>query len=211
MRRPAARSGGADRGLGRTGGGRGGRAGVDCCRWPLSAAVLFWTGQAARPAGRPPARKLPTTQEEKANRTLYDKPSSESPPGAGSSGCSDADTHAGDGFGAKLHGRALARGKRDGRQPATANRDRRDHNLNLSSAFSQLREPKGPRPAIPPNRGRPLVTAHARARPLWHGPSADRGSAGMAEDSAGAASTPNGEVRDLMSSWRPHLLTMRDG
>ena len=44
--------------------------------------------------------------------------------------------------------------------------DHRDHNLNLSSAFSQLLEPKGPRPAVPPNRGRPLVTAHARARPL---------------------------------------------
>jgi hypothetical protein len=54
-------------------------------------------------------------------------------------------------------------------------RDLRDHNLNLSSALSQLREPKGPRPAVPPNRRRPLMTAHARARPLRHGPSTDRG------------------------------------
>jgi hypothetical protein len=38
--------------------------------------------------------------------------------------------------------------------------------MKLPSALSQLREPKGPRPAVPPNRGRPLVTAHARARPL---------------------------------------------
>jgi hypothetical protein len=44
--------------------------------------------------------------------------------------------------------------------------DLRDHNLNLPSMLSQLHEPKGPRPAVPPNRGRPLVTAHARARPL---------------------------------------------
>jgi hypothetical protein len=42
----------------------------------------------------------------------------------------------------------------------------RDHNLNLPTALSQLLEPKGPRPVVPPNRGRPLVTAHARARPL---------------------------------------------
>jgi hypothetical protein len=52
----------------------------------------------------------------------------------------------------------------------------RDHNLNLSSALSLLPEPKGPRPAVPPNRERPLVTAYAPARPLRHGPSADRGS-----------------------------------
>src|SRR5918995_6244383 len=38
--------------------------------------------------------------------------------------------------------------------------DLRDHNLNLPSASSQLPEPKGPPPAVPPNRGRPLVTAH---------------------------------------------------
>jgi hypothetical protein len=39
--------------------------------------------------------------------------------------------------------------------------DLRGHNPNLPSALAQLLEPKGPRPAIPPNRGRPLVTAYA--------------------------------------------------
>jgi hypothetical protein len=33
--------------------------------------------------------------------------------------------------------------------------DPRDHNPNLPSTLSQLREPKGPRPAVPPNHGRP--------------------------------------------------------
>ena len=61
--------------------------------------------------------------------------------------------------------------------PSAARRakpDLRDHNLNLPSVLSQLLEPKGPQPAVPPNRGRPLVTAHGRARSLRHGPSADR-------------------------------------
>jgi hypothetical protein len=51
--------------------------------------------------------------------------------------------------------------------------DLRDHNLNLPSALDQLLEPKGPRPAVPPSGGRPLLTADARARPLRRGPSAD--------------------------------------
>jgi hypothetical protein len=54
--------------------------------------------------------------------------------------------------------------------------DLRDHNLNLPSALPQLLEPKGPRPAVPLHHWRPLVTADARAGPLRHGPSADRGS-----------------------------------
>jgi hypothetical protein len=52
--------------------------------------------------------------------------------------------------------------------------DLRDHNPNLGSALAQLREAEGQRPAVSPNRGRLLVTAHARARPLRHGPRADR-------------------------------------
>jgi hypothetical protein len=31
--------------------------------------------------------------------------------------------------------------------------DLRDHNLNLPSALCQLREPKGPQPAVPPTVG----------------------------------------------------------
>jgi hypothetical protein len=63
---------------------------------------------------------------------------------------------------------------RGGVTEGTRTPDLRDHNLNLSSALSQLREPKGPRPAVPPNRWRPLAPAGARTGPLWHGPSADR-------------------------------------
>jgi hypothetical protein len=63
---------------------------------------------------------------------------------------------------------------RGGVTEGTRTPDLRDHNPNLLSALSQLREPKGPRPVIPQNCGRPLVSADARRRPLWHGPSADR-------------------------------------
>jgi hypothetical protein len=54
--------------------------------------------------------------------------------------------------------------------------DLRDHNPNPSTASSQLHDLEGRRPAVPRNRRRPLATADARARPLRHEPSADRGS-----------------------------------
>jgi hypothetical protein len=52
--------------------------------------------------------------------------------------------------------------------------DLRDHNPNRPHASSQLPELEGRRPAVSLNPWRPLVTADARARPLRHGPSADR-------------------------------------
>jgi hypothetical protein len=53
--------------------------------------------------------------------------------------------------------------------------DVRDHNPNLSTASSQLREPQGRRPAVLLDRWGPLVTGGAPTGPLRHGPSADRG------------------------------------
>jgi hypothetical protein len=44
--------------------------------------------------------------------------------------------------------------------------DLRDHNPNRPRASSLLLELYGQRPAVPPNRGRPLMTAHARTGPL---------------------------------------------
>jgi hypothetical protein len=52
-----------------------------------------------------------------------------------------------------------------------------DHNPNRPPASSQLRELEGRRPAASPNHLGLVVTAAARARPLRHGPSADRSSA----------------------------------
>jgi hypothetical protein len=76
--------------------------------------------------------------------------------------------------------------------------DLRDHNLNLPSALSQLLEPQGPRPALPPNRRGPLVTAHAHARPLWHGPSADRRSGPVRSPTPAGAVTVAAWPRKVM-------------
>jgi hypothetical protein len=58
--------------------------------------------------------------------------------------------------------------------PRRAKPDLRDHNPNRPLVSSQLRERDGRRPAVPPNRRRPVVPVAAHARPLRCGPSADR-------------------------------------
>jgi hypothetical protein len=58
--------------------------------------------------------------------------------------------------------------------PTRTFNDLRDHNPNRPPASSQLHELEDRRPAVPLHRWRPLVPADARARPMRHGPSADR-------------------------------------
>jgi hypothetical protein len=73
--------------------------------------------------------------------------------------------------------------------------DLRHHNPNHPSGPSQLHELEGRGPAVPLDHWRPLAPADARARPFWHGPSAEPVQVSLRRFAVQSSSSPAGARR----------------